>query len=126
MEPTSSDRHNGKHQEVRHRQPRGLRLLSNGRSKGAGDSRDQSRNAGLAQQYMSKIKNAWTWKESLALLNGMQGKGIEPNAYHFSSAISVCEKGSHWKNARELLQEMDTQGIQPKVFCYNAAISACE
>jgi pentatricopeptide repeat domain-containing protein 1 len=56
----------------------------------------------------------------------MQGKGIEQDAYHFSSAISVCAKARQWKKALELLQEMDIQGIQPDVFCYNAAISACE
>jgi pentatricopeptide repeat protein len=102
------------------------RLFSNGgRSQSGADRKDQSRGAGLAEQYKSKIKKARSWEESIALFNEMQGKGIETDAYHFSTAINGYGKARQWKQALQLLREMEKRGIKPTLFTYNAAISAC-
>jgi pentatricopeptide repeat domain-containing protein 1 len=56
----------------------------------------------------------------------MDKRGITPNVFSYSAAISACEKGSQWENALELLREMDKCGITPNVVSYNATISAFE
>jgi pentatricopeptide repeat protein len=48
------------------------------------------------------------------------------NVFHYSAAISACEKGGQWEKALQLLEEMRAKDVEPNVITYNATTSACE
>ena len=50
-----------------------------------------------------------------ALLDEMPARGVQPDVYSYSAAISACEKGGQWERAPEFLDEMQTRGVQPSV-----------
>ncbi len=52
----------------------------------------------------------------------MRARGVEPNAYTYTAAITACEAGGKWGAAVELLRAMEAQGVPPDVFTYSAAI----
>ena len=65
-------------------------------------------------------------QRSLALLDEMRTRGVEPDVISFNAAISACGKGEQWERALSLLEEMQSRGLEPDVTSFNAAISACE
>jgi pentatricopeptide repeat protein len=55
----------------------------------------------------------------------MHGRGLDPNVFTYSAAISAaisaCEKGQQPERALELLAEMQGQGLKPDVITYFAS-----
>ena len=56
----------------------------------------------------------------------MQPRGVEPNEFSYSAAISACEKGGQTDRALSLFEEMQHRGIKLSEVSYSATISACE
>ncbi|CAE8621624.1 unnamed protein product [Polarella glacialis] len=56
----------------------------------------------------------------------MLAKSVEANVFHYSAAISACEKGGQWQLALGLLSSMLDMRVIPNEISYNSAISACE
>ena len=59
-------------------------------------------------------------------LQGIQFRGLLPNAITYSVTISACEKGHKPQQVLHLLQQMQLRGLLPDVITYSAAISARE
>ena len=55
----------------------------------------------------------------------MIARGLEPDVYSYSAAISACEKVGDWPRALALLDAMQARGLEPNVVSFNAAILAC-
>ena len=66
------------------------------------------------------------YRRALALLDEMRESGVMPNVFHYSAAITACEKGGQWRRALALLDEMRASRVTPNDYSFNAAISACE
>jgi pentatricopeptide repeat domain-containing protein 1 len=43
---------------------------------------------------------------ALSLLGQMRERGVTPNEFSFSAAITACGKGGQWEQALSLLKEM--------------------
>ncbi|CAE8621625.1 unnamed protein product [Polarella glacialis] len=56
----------------------------------------------------------------------MLAKSVEANVFHYSAAISACEKGGQWQLALSLLSSMLDMRVISNEISYNSAISACE
>ena len=80
-----------------------------------------------AKKYTVRLKACrHDYRRALALLDEMRESGVTPNVFHYSAAISACEKGGQWQRALALLDEMRAKGVAPNVITFSAAISACE
>ena len=79
-----------------------------------------------AKQYTAKIKQSRSWQEAIDWLKDMERNSIQPNLFHFNTAISVCARKRNWQIALKLLRVMGNRGMQPDVFSYCSAISACD
>ena len=80
-----------------------------------------------AKRFTMRLKACrQDYKRALALLDEMRGSRVLPNVFHYSAAISACEKGGQWQRALALLGEMRAARVVPDVITFNAAISACE
>ena len=64
-------------------------------------------------------------QRSLALLDEMRTRGVQPDVISFNAAISACGKGEQWKRALSLLEEMPSRGVEPDVYSFSAVVSAC-
>ncbi|CAE8614882.1 unnamed protein product, partial [Polarella glacialis] len=73
---------------------------------------------GLARKRLPEV--------SVQVLIVMQASRVEVNVYHFSAAISACEKGGQWQQALNLLSLMPEASVAPNEITYNATMSACE
>jgi pentatricopeptide repeat protein len=58
-------------------------------------------------------------KRVLLFLKAMPTDLID--VFHYSVAISACEKGRKWEKALELLEKMQAKEIEPDVITYNQA-----
>ena len=66
------------------------------------------------------------YRRALALLDEMRESGVMPNVFHYSAAITACEKCGQWRRGLALLDEMRASRVTPNDYSFNAAISACE
>ena len=64
-------------------------------------------------------------QRSLALLDEMRTRGVQPDVISFNAAISACGAAGRWEHALSLLEEMPSRGVEPDAYSFNAAISAC-
>ena len=86
---------------------------------------------GAAAQKVSReaitacARVAW-WQLALQVLEDIDGAGLVPDVFCFSSAITACEKGSQWELGVGLLGRMRYVQTAPNVYSFSAAISACE
>ncbi|CAE8710638.1 unnamed protein product, partial [Polarella glacialis] len=74
--------------------------------------------SGLARHRLPDI--------AVLVLGLMQGSQVELDMYHYSSAITACEKGQKWQRAFDLLAEMKDCGVQRDCVAFSAAVSAAE
>lgn len=51
-------------------------------------------------------------------------KGITPNEFTYSVAITACGNGGQWSKALELLDQMRAMGVKINTITYNSAIQA--
>ena len=58
-------------------------------------------------------------------LKYMKEREMEPNLYHYTSAIAACDRSYSPKVALQLLQEMEEKEISPNQWTYCSAIRAC-
>lgn len=82
--------------------------------------------AKLLTLCMSCFKRVGFSRKSLKLFYDARDRGVELDAFLYSSAISACGEGAMWQRARDLLDEMKEKGIQPNLICYNSTISVYE
>jgi len=73
---------------------------------------------------ISVCAKAGRWQEAIALLEGMEAHGLEPNAVVFTAAITACGRAKQWKKALELFHTMEKRGLPLPTASFNAAISA--
>jgi pentatricopeptide repeat protein len=57
-------------------------------------------------------------------MDEMIEKGISPNEFTYSVAITACGNGGEWSKALELLDKMKSMGMEVNTITYNAAINA--
>jgi pentatricopeptide repeat protein len=57
-------------------------------------------------------------------MDEMIEKGISPNEFTYSVAITACGNGGEWSKALELLDKMKSMGMKVNTITYNAAINA--
>ena len=79
----------------------------------------------VSMEFMTKIKTARNWKAGISILEEMEERGIEANAYHYSATIAKCKRQGRWMEAVGLLQKMKDVGMELNVVCYNATIISC-
>lgn len=74
-----------------------------------------------------KIDGEQLWKKALDLLDEISFKGMEPDGFSYSAAISCCGAGGKWEEALDLIKRMQTGNARtrPNKIAYSAAISAC-
>ena len=77
----------------------------------------------LATAALKQVECAAT---VMTMLDVMQGCRIETNKFHYSAAISACEKTVDWELAVELLARMEIRFVSPDVVCFNAVMGVCE
>eukprot|EP00435_Cladocopium_sp_Y103_P024852 s689_g6.t1 len=65
-------------------------------------------------------------KKTLDLLGEMNRQEVETNIFHFSCAISACEKLADWSMALEILQKMEERQVPCNVVSCSSTLSACE
>lgn len=65
-------------------------------------------------------------KKTLDLLCQMQQQEVETNIFHFSCAISACEKLADWSMALEILRKMKERQVPCNVVSCSSTLSACE
>eukprot|EP00435_Cladocopium_sp_Y103_P072390 s185_g40.t1 len=65
---------------------------------------------------------ATEWKIALALLEEMEEKSVEANAFTFSSTIKACERQGCWEAVSKLLLHMAENAVQGNSYTFNAAI----
>lgn len=67
------------------------------------------------------------WALVLGLMSEMRSKGLAPDVFTYSTAITACGKAGQWERALMLLGEMETgqEKLAPDVISINAAIAAC-
>ena len=68
--------------------------------------------------------NDGAWKTALKLMDEMIDKGIHPNEFTYSVAITACGNGGQWSKALELLDKMSSMNMKINTITYNSAISA--
>ncbi|CAE7225272.1 unnamed protein product [Symbiodinium sp. CCMP2592] len=85
--------------------------------------RAQPRAATQALSALARIAKA---EESRKLLRRMRTDEVETNIFHFSSAISACEKAANWLLALDTLHTMVGCEVLPNLVSYCSSVSACE
>eukprot|EP00804_Cyclotella_cryptica_P013995 CCRYP_002474-RC/>CCRYP_002474-RC protein AED:0.09 eAED:0.09 QI:1233/0.75/0.8/1/0/0/5/609/172 len=73
---------------------------------------------------MKACANDGNWKTALALMEEMAERGISPNEFTYSVAITACGNGGQWSKALELLDKMRSMNMKINTITYNSAISA--
>ena len=60
----------------------------------------------LAIILLKACANDGAWKTALKLMDEMIEKGISPNEFTYSVAITACGNGGQWSKALELLDKV--------------------
>ncbi|CAM9800577.1 unnamed protein product, partial [Ectocarpus sp. 12 AP-2014] len=65
------------------------------------------------------------WEQALSLLIGIKTRGLSPDVFSFSSAMSACDRAGEWQRALEVMDLMLQHEVEPSIVSYGTAISAC-
>ncbi|CAJ1339016.1 unnamed protein product [Effrenium voratum] len=82
-------------------------------------------NPKYAMRTLKAFAEARRHKDAAQLLQIMRQEMVETNNFHYSAAMSACEKSGDWQLALSLLAEMQ-ELMDPNAVSVNVAISACE
>jgi len=85
------------------------------------------RAAAIASDADADATAAPMWPRVRGLLAQMRERGLEPDGFTYSSAISCCGAEGRWQEALRLLEEMQSNGprTRPNKIAYSAAITCC-
>ncbi|CAM9972289.1 unnamed protein product, partial [Ectocarpus sp. 8 AP-2014] len=56
---------------------------------------------------------------------GIKTRGLSPDVFSFSSAMSACDRAGEWQRALEVMDLMLHHEVEPSIVSYGTAISAC-
>ena len=75
---------------------------------------------------MSSLNRAQAYASTLQWFDRAANLSMKPNNFHYSIAITACQRTCDHQQALKLLKDMKHNHIKPDTITYNAAISACE
>ena len=75
---------------------------------------------------MSSLNRAQAYASTIQWFHRAASLSIKPNNFHYSIAITACQRTCDHQHALKLLEDMKHNHIKPDTITYSAAISACE
>ncbi|CAK9007579.1 unnamed protein product [Durusdinium trenchii] len=76
--------------------------------------------------WLRQMPHAVLASEAQEILAALSDATVEVNAFHFSTAMSACDRSGLWQHGLEVLKEMKDMRMQPNLVCWNGAMAASE